>query len=1009
MPIEINIPGFELIKEIGAGGMAKVYLGMQTLLERQVAIKILHQKLSMESEEFKKRFFYEGKVLAKLQHDNIVSIIDIGEADGMLYMIMEYVEGGTLADHLKVQQLTVDQAIQICTKVGLALHATHLKHIVHRDMKPSNILLRDINTPLLTDFGIARQTDTDQGLTQTGHIVGTMQYMSPEQIRGMHIDHRSDIYSLGLMFYRLLVGRLPFNATSQYDLSRMQCEDPPPPLPENLADIQQVMDTMLAKDREDRFSTCLEFCKAVQSLPAINEEYMTELTQQTRILDASQLSQSNFDSRNQSGQYTDRTTGGRSGGYTDRHSDQYSERSSGTRIMPGGTGDRSQRSQRYEQQGSGKLKKILMFGTPALAIVVSLLLYFSIWYEPPTGLTDQELRRVDNYLKLVDGYISTNRYEEPQDDNAITELKKALDMAPNYGPALEFAEDIAEYFEFKATDLKDEGKLEEASEEIAKGLELSPGFETLVRLEEEIGGILTERQRQADITDAVALAASYEALGNYTEPEGENAYSAYQQVIALDPSNLQASRGLKAILSQLVFEIEQSIETDNLDLANNQVTKAATYFPNEGSVTQLRTQINNKRTMIREQQEVDEYLVKARGELDAGQMISPETDNALASFNEVLKRQPENEEASNGLAAIAAHFADLAGEAMGREEFTEALRLVDNGLLAVPDDANLLSIQQQSTGQLGEREREIQSVLQQAHAAIVARNFLPPGENALDLFKSVEDLDPGNSQAATGISRLPDQVYDDASGRRRLGDLRGAGELLAAAQISFPEQARFAELNSDVEQALAQRGRANLLQDLLDESASVVAMRPVTLDSIDRAAGVLKEINAEFPGNLTAVGHVTDLVAAIRSEVLKPGASEEAGFALVDRALSHFERSNLQLVSTRDTLERNRTARLAEAERQRLALMGQLAIDAVPWGQVTEIKNADGTVQELPGINTTPLLVSLMAGRYTVSITNSDGGPPQNLSVNVVAQQVATTTAEFNSLTADEYFERANW
>ena len=273
MSIDINIPGYELIEEIGAGGMAKVYLGMQVLLERKVAIKILHQRLSAESEEFKKRFFTEGKVLAKLQHDNIVSIIDIGEVDGMLYMAMEYVENGTLTDWLKKQEVTVDQAIQICSKVGLALHAVHMKHIVHRDLKPSNILLRDINTPLLTDFGIARETDQEQGLTQTGHILGTLQYMSPEQIRGMHVDHRSDIYALGLMFYRLLVGRLPFVANSQYDLSRMQCEDVPPPLPPQLADIQPVMDAMLAKDPADRFQSCLEFCKAVQNLSVTDEDF----------------------------------------------------------------------------------------------------------------------------------------------------------------------------------------------------------------------------------------------------------------------------------------------------------------------------------------------------------------------------------------------------------------------------------------------------------------------------------------------------------------------------------------------------------------------------------------------------------------------------------------------------------------------------------------------------------------------------------------------------------------
>jgi serine/threonine protein kinase len=320
MSIDINSPGYTLIKEIGAGGMATVYLGEQTLLERKVAIKILHQRLSAESDEFKKRFFTEGKVLAKLQHEYIVSIIDIGEVDNMLYMAMEYVEGGTLTDWLKRQELTVDQSIQICSKTGLALHATHMQHIVHRDLKPSNILLRDVNTPLLTDFGIARQTDQDHGLTQTGHILGTLQYMSPEQIRGLHVDHRSDIYALGLMFYRLLVGRLPFVANSQYDLSRMQCEEIPPPLPPHLADIQPVMDAMLAKDPEDRFQSCLEFCKAVSNLSVTGDEYASELEGATRIYDSSQLSAASFHSGQHSTPPSDRYSERQSGRFTGPHS-----------------------------------------------------------------------------------------------------------------------------------------------------------------------------------------------------------------------------------------------------------------------------------------------------------------------------------------------------------------------------------------------------------------------------------------------------------------------------------------------------------------------------------------------------------------------------------------------------------------------------------------------------------------------------------------------------------------
>ena len=258
MTDDLKIPGYELVKIIGEGGMAKVYLAVDSMLDRKVAIKVLRQSLSAENEEFKHRFFQEGKVLAKLEHTNIVRIYGIGEADGSLYMAMEYVDGGTLADRIKIEQLTIDEAIQICAQVGLALHITHLRKIVHRDLKPSNVLLRGGYTPVLTDFGIARQSDVDTGLTQTGHIVGTMQYMSPEQIRGLTVDHRSDIYSLGLMFYRLLAGQLPFIASGHYELSRMQCEEPPPPLPAHMSEIQPVMDAMLAKDPDERFDSALD-------------------------------------------------------------------------------------------------------------------------------------------------------------------------------------------------------------------------------------------------------------------------------------------------------------------------------------------------------------------------------------------------------------------------------------------------------------------------------------------------------------------------------------------------------------------------------------------------------------------------------------------------------------------------------------------------------------------------------------------------------------------------------
>ena len=1004
MSIDIKIPGYELIEEIGAGGMAKVYLGVQVLLERKVAIKILHQRLSAESEEFKKRFFTEGKVLAKLQHENIVSIIDIGEADGMLYMAMEYVENGTLTDWLKKNELTVDQTIQICSKVGLALHSVHLKHIVHRDLKPSNILLRNINTPLLTDFGIARETDQEQGLTQTGHILGTLQYMSPEQIRGMHVDHRSDIYALGLMFYRLLVGRLPFVANSQYDLSRMQCEDVPPPLPPHLADIQPIMDAMLAKDPADRFQTCLEFVKALQSLAVVDRELATELEGATRIYDPNQLISGNFGTGRHSGQFSGR----HSGQFSDRHSGQFTGRTTAqstggyeaTRMMTGQQG----------RAAPSALKKALMWGLPTLLLVVAIGVYFAFFFVPSSGLSDADQRRVDNYLRRVDADLLKMQIDSPPEDNAVFELRKALALAPKYEPALERARQIAEFYETDARDLIDANKPEEALEEIRRGLEVDPEYENLVLLEEDIASMLAAQKRQAEIAEALRVADDYQSRGALIEPEDNNAYAAYKKVLELDPQNRAANQGLEAVLTSLMEMAEKSLDAGDLEQAGNQVRNIDSLFPNNRRVAQIGMQIAAKQRELREQGEVEEFLRAAQRQMEEGKLVEPEADNALESFTQALNRQPDNPAALSGLAQIAGQFASRANEAFDKGEFSTALRLADSGLLAAPDNAELLAIQTKSTGQLSARDQEIQSKLQEAQRLVLSGSFLPPGENALDTFKSVEEMDPGNQQAAKGLARLPDQVFEEASQLEKLGDFSGARDLLGVAQTSLGDAPRFAEMKSRMENAIVEQNKLDQLQRMLESSKGLIETQPLTLDTIDQAAKTLAEINTQFPGNLTAAAQQDDLIQAVikRAREVSAGGSEDSGFVMLDRALSYYS-NNQQLLNSKGALEKAKQDRLAEEARRLAAMMGKLAIDAMPWGEVTEIRGADGKVQELPGSRTTPMLVSLMAGNYTVSVSDGNGGASKNLSVTVAAQQTVVASAKFDSLSADDYFERSNW
>ena len=249
---------FRIVERIGAGGMATVFKAYQTNLDRYVAIKVLPSHYARE-ETFVKRFVQEAKSVAKLAHPNIVQIHDFGEHDGITYIVMEYVDGGTLKDKLKQQRaLPVPEAVDFMIQAAEGLDCAHRNGIVHRDVKPANMLLRKDGYLLLSDFGIAKILEATTNLTRAGTI-GTPQYMSPEQGTGQSVDRRSDIYSLGIVLYHCLTGRVPFTAENPLTITLRHVHDPLPlePLQRMVVPppIEQVVLKMTAKAPPDRYQS----------------------------------------------------------------------------------------------------------------------------------------------------------------------------------------------------------------------------------------------------------------------------------------------------------------------------------------------------------------------------------------------------------------------------------------------------------------------------------------------------------------------------------------------------------------------------------------------------------------------------------------------------------------------------------------------------------------------------------------------------------------------------------
>jgi len=262
-----TLGSYRILEQIGRGGMATVYKAYQPSLDRYIAMKILPPQLSLES-GFSKRFRREAHSVAKLEHPHILAVHDFGQEEDLSYIVMPYVDAGTLKD-LMGQPLDPLQIVDLISQIAEALDYAHQHGIVHRDIKPSNVLLDRGEWVLLTDFGLARMMESSEQITATGVGVGTPDYMSPEQGKGEKFDHRSDVYSLGIVLYEMLTGGVPFHAETPMAVVLKHIYEPLP-LPREInpeipKGVERVVLKALAKAPDDRYQTAGDLAQALQT------------------------------------------------------------------------------------------------------------------------------------------------------------------------------------------------------------------------------------------------------------------------------------------------------------------------------------------------------------------------------------------------------------------------------------------------------------------------------------------------------------------------------------------------------------------------------------------------------------------------------------------------------------------------------------------------------------------------------------------------------------------------
>ena len=253
----IRVPGYSIVKQIATSNFSSVYLARSTRLRRNVVLKVMSRGTSPREIDDAERFQREYEIISSITHRAIAEIYDFGQLPEHQYLALEYIPCGDLRDRLR-NPMSIDESLYYLRAIAEALRVIHVFGILHRDLKPANVMLREDNSPVLIDFGLARRSIDEAGTTGAGQVLGSPYYISPEQAQGQRVDARTDLYSLGVMFYEMLTGQRPYSGRSALDIMEQHANAPVPRLPENVALQQALVDRLMAKRLSERYASADE-------------------------------------------------------------------------------------------------------------------------------------------------------------------------------------------------------------------------------------------------------------------------------------------------------------------------------------------------------------------------------------------------------------------------------------------------------------------------------------------------------------------------------------------------------------------------------------------------------------------------------------------------------------------------------------------------------------------------------------------------------------------------------